>query len=229
MLTGELPFRGNTRMLLHQVLHDEPRPPRSLNDRLPRDLETICLKAMAKEPARRYATAGELASDLRRWHGGEPIQARPVGSLERTWRWCRRNPLVAVLTATVAASLIAGTLIATYFAMRANRDETEALAYAHLAEQKAKEAETNAQRANQEAQRTIEAKLLSDRRLYMAEMNLAQQDWQNGQIEQVLKRLRAQAPKHPDDPNLRRLRVVLSAATLSSRPSYPRRAHGPGP
>src|SRR5207248_3373223 len=68
LLTGELPFRGNSRMLLHQVLHDEPRPPRALNDRIPRDLDTICLKAMSKEPSRRYATAGELASDLRRWH-----------------------------------------------------------------------------------------------------------------------------------------------------------------
>jgi len=57
LLTGELPFRGTTRMLLHQVLHDEPRRPRSLNDRIPRDLETICLKAMAKEPGRRYSTA----------------------------------------------------------------------------------------------------------------------------------------------------------------------------
>ncbi len=59
MICGELPFRGTTRMLLHQVLHDEPRPPRKLNDRIPRNLETICLKAMAKEPGRRYATAGE--------------------------------------------------------------------------------------------------------------------------------------------------------------------------
>ena len=77
---------------LHQVLHDEPRPPRRLNDRIPRDLETICLKAMAKEPARRYATAQDLADDLRRWLDGEPIQARPVGPFERSWRWCRRNP-----------------------------------------------------------------------------------------------------------------------------------------
>ena len=78
LLTGELPFRGNTRMLLHQVLHDEPRPPRSLNDRVPRDLETICLKAMAKEPKGRYATARDLAADLRRFRNGEPIRARPV-------------------------------------------------------------------------------------------------------------------------------------------------------
>jgi tRNA A-37 threonylcarbamoyl transferase component Bud32 len=65
LLTGELPFRGNTRMLLHQVLNDDPRPPRALNDSIPRDLETICLKAMAKEPGRRYADARGLAEDLR--------------------------------------------------------------------------------------------------------------------------------------------------------------------
>lgn len=61
LLTGELPFRGNRAMLLHQVLHDEPKPPRSLNDKIPRDLDTIALKAMAKEPGRRYASARELA------------------------------------------------------------------------------------------------------------------------------------------------------------------------
>ena len=78
MITGELPFRGTTRMLLHQVLHDEPRPPRMLNDRIPRNLETICLKAMAKEPGRRYATAAELAEDLRRFLDDKPIKARPA-------------------------------------------------------------------------------------------------------------------------------------------------------
>lgn len=71
-MTGELPFRGNTRMLLHQVLHDDPRPPRKLNDHVPRDLETICLKAMAKEPRRRYAVVADFASDLRRFLKGEP-------------------------------------------------------------------------------------------------------------------------------------------------------------
>src|SRR5262249_58607264 len=66
LLTGELPFRGQTRMLLVQVMQDEPRPPRRLNDSIPRDLETICLKAMAKEPTRRYPTACGLGDDLRR-------------------------------------------------------------------------------------------------------------------------------------------------------------------
>lgn len=107
MLTGELPFRGTSRMLLHQVLHDEPRPPRSLNDRIPRDLQTICLKAMAKEPGRRYATAGGMVDDLRRFLKGEPIMARPVGKLERGWRWCKRKPGLAVGMATGTAGLLA--------------------------------------------------------------------------------------------------------------------------
>jgi serine/threonine protein kinase len=101
LLTGERPFRGNRRMLLRQVLEDEPRPPRQLNDKVPRDLETICLKAMAKAPSRRYATARELADDLRRHLRGEPICARPVGRAERLGRWCRRNPVAASLLIAV--------------------------------------------------------------------------------------------------------------------------------
>jgi serine/threonine protein kinase len=104
LLTGERPFRGNRQMLLLQVLHDEPRPPRQLNDKAPRDLETVCLKAMAKAPGRRYATARELADDLRRFLRGEPIRARPVGRAERLWRWCRRNPLAAGLLLAVSLS-----------------------------------------------------------------------------------------------------------------------------
>jgi WD40 repeat protein/tetratricopeptide (TPR) repeat protein len=118
LLTGELPFRGNKRMLLHQVLHDEPRPPRRLNDRIPADLETVCLKAMAKEPRRRYGTAAELAADLRRFLAGQPIVARPVGRAERLWRWSRRNPVVASLLAAVAALLLAVSVVSTTSAIR---------------------------------------------------------------------------------------------------------------
>jgi WD40 repeat protein len=106
MLCGELPFRGSRAMMLHQVLHEEPRSPRRINDKIPRDLETVCLKAMAKEPARRYPSARELADDLRRWLGGEPIKARPVGRAEQTWRWCRRHPGQAALIATVVGLLV---------------------------------------------------------------------------------------------------------------------------
>src|SRR5579883_3051448 len=107
LLTGERPFRGNRRMLILQVLQDEPRPPRKLNDKVPRDLETICLKAMAKTPGRRYQSAVELADDLRRYLNHFPIHARPMGRLERAWRWCVRNPVpVGLLAALSLGSLV---------------------------------------------------------------------------------------------------------------------------
>lgn len=108
LLTGERPFRGTQQMLLLQVLHDEPRPPRQLNDRVPRDLETICLKAMSKVPSRRYVTAQELADDLRRYLRGEAIRARPAGRTERLWRWCRRNPIAVGLLLAVTLSSAVG-------------------------------------------------------------------------------------------------------------------------
>lgn len=108
MLTGETPFRGTSRMLLHQVQNDEPKPPRKLNDRIAPDLETICLKAIAKDPAHRYQLASEFADDLRRYLRGHPIQARRVSARERLLRWCRRNPVVAGLTAALVLSVIVG-------------------------------------------------------------------------------------------------------------------------
>lgn len=90
LLTGELPFRGNARMVLHQLLHEEPQRPRALNDRIPRDLENICMKAMNKEPGRRYPTAAEFAADLSRYLNGEQVRARPAGVFEQAWLWCRR-------------------------------------------------------------------------------------------------------------------------------------------
>jgi serine/threonine protein kinase len=86
LLTGELPFRGETQMLLLQIQRDEPPRPRKLNARIPRDLETITLKCLEKEPGRRYQTAQELADDFRRWLAGKPIVASPVGHVERGWR-----------------------------------------------------------------------------------------------------------------------------------------------
>jgi tRNA A-37 threonylcarbamoyl transferase component Bud32/tetratricopeptide (TPR) repeat protein len=106
LLTGELPFRGTQRMLTLQILHDEPPSPRKLNGHIPKDLETITLKCLAKEPNRRYQTAGDLAADLRRFLNGEPIHARPVSRVERVWRWCRRRPTVAILTIVVIGLLI---------------------------------------------------------------------------------------------------------------------------
>lgn len=118
LLSGELPFRGNRRMLLHQVLHDEPRSPRTLNDQIPRDLETVCLKAMAKEPARRYATAAEFADDLRRFLRGDAVRARPVGRSEKIVRWCRRKPAAAGLIAAIAAILLLSALGGSWIALQ---------------------------------------------------------------------------------------------------------------
>jgi WD40 repeat protein/tRNA A-37 threonylcarbamoyl transferase component Bud32 len=103
LLTGELPFRGNQRMLLLQVMQDEPRPPRRVNDHIPRDLETIVLKCLSKNAERRYRTAGDLAAELNRWLRGEPILARPLSRPERLWRWCQRNPLAFAVYALAFA------------------------------------------------------------------------------------------------------------------------------
>src|SRR5262249_52283844 len=110
-------FRGNLRMLLLQVLQDEPRPPRSLNDRIPHDLQTVCLTAMAKEPARRYQSAALLVDDLQRFLRGEPIQARPVGSVERAWRWCQRTPAWAAPAGLALASLLAVAVVSLLFGL----------------------------------------------------------------------------------------------------------------
>jgi WD40 repeat protein/tRNA A-37 threonylcarbamoyl transferase component Bud32 len=107
LLTGRPPFRAETALdTVLQVLNEEPVPPSRLQPKLARDLETICLKALAKAPARRYATARELAEDLRQFLNGEAIQARPVGPAERLWRWCSRNRFVAGLWAALMLNLL---------------------------------------------------------------------------------------------------------------------------
>jgi hypothetical protein len=120
LLTGRPPFRADTPLdALVQVLEREPARPRSLDPRIDRDLETVCLKCLEKEPGRRYGTAEAVAEELERWLDGRPIQARPAGQAERLWRWCRRNPLVAGLSAAVVLSLVVGTVVSTIFAFRA--------------------------------------------------------------------------------------------------------------
>lgn len=155
LLTGELPFRGNTRMLLHQVLHDDARPPRSLNDRIPRDLDTITMKCLQKEPSRRYATALELANDLRCYLAGEPILARPIGRLERSLRWVKRNPVTSALTAAVVLCLVAGAIASSLFAveMRRQRDEADTLRDTAETQRKAADVQREAARAAEERER----------------------------------------------------------------------------
>jgi tetratricopeptide (TPR) repeat protein/tRNA A-37 threonylcarbamoyl transferase component Bud32 len=102
MLTGRPPFRGETTSETErQVVADEPVPPGRLNPKVPRDLETICLTCLRKDPQRRYADAGALAADVQRFVEGRPVLARRISLLERAWRWCRRNPTGAALALTV--------------------------------------------------------------------------------------------------------------------------------
>src|SRR5262249_54718165 len=120
LLMGRPPFKcDNVLDTLLQVRVEKPKSPRSLNARVDADLETICLKCLEKEPTKRYASAQELADDLQRLIEGEPVGARPVGRLERAWRWCRRNPAVASLLALVTLSLVTGTTASTLFAVAA--------------------------------------------------------------------------------------------------------------
>jgi serine/threonine-protein kinase len=128
LLTGRPPFRAPTPLeTVLQVISDDPVLPRLLQPRLPRDAETICLKCLQKSPVGRYASAQELADDLGRFLSGEPIRARPVGRAERLFRWCRRNPVPAVLTASLALVLVAGITGVTFFWMmaRGQRDRAE--------------------------------------------------------------------------------------------------------
>jgi serine/threonine protein kinase len=113
VLTGRPPFRGETYLdTLQQVQAEEPVPPTRLRPKTPRDLETICLKCLQKDPAWRYASAGALAEDLRRFVRGEPIQARRVSRAERLWRWCRRNnQLLAGASAGLVVSLVVAALL----------------------------------------------------------------------------------------------------------------------
>jgi WD40 repeat protein/serine/threonine protein kinase len=174
--------------LLQQVMHDAPPPPRKLNLHVPRDLETVVLKATARVPDQRYQTPAELAEDLRRFIDFRPVQARRISVVEKLWRWCRRNPAVAGLTAAAASFLLLGSVISSIFGVQA----LEA-----------------AKRAKANERLVREAKQELDRRYYASEMKLASLDAEAGQMgfvkprmDFLRQRLREYEPEGTGDPNL---------------------------
>jgi eukaryotic-like serine/threonine-protein kinase len=126
LLTGVSPNQGITAgEVLERVLNQIPDPPGKWNRRVERDLETICLKCLEKEPGKRYASAAELADDLDRWLGGEPIKARPVGFLGRASRWCRRHPAEAMLGSVAVAATLFILAMGSWLALDAARKNAE--------------------------------------------------------------------------------------------------------
>jgi WD40 repeat protein/tetratricopeptide (TPR) repeat protein/tRNA A-37 threonylcarbamoyl transferase component Bud32 len=185
-LTGRPPFKAATPLdTILQVVGDEPVPPRQLQSRTPRDLETICLKCLRKDPRKRYASALALASDLRRFQAGEPIRARPVGRVERAAKWVRRNPAGAALLAT----LLLGTAVSTLLAVRAGQKAAEAREQKGRADEQAEAAKANARVANDRA--------------YTSDMRLVQRAWEENQVGLVNELLEGQRPEKTGGDDLR--------------------------
>ncbi len=181
-LTGRPPFRADSPVeTMRQVVENEPVPPRLLNAAVPRDLETICLRCLEKEPRRRFGTALELAQELGRFLRDEPIRSRPAGSVEKGWRWCRRNRALATalgLVLALIAVLGIGSLVALY-----------------QINQERQRAEDNALLEMKERQRAQSVTRQSRRHLYAARINLAQQVLAEGdvaRVEELLNGLRPQ-------------------------------------
>ncbi len=195
-LTGRPPFLAETPLdTLLQVVHQEPVPVRQLQPRTPRDLETVCLKCLSKDPRRRYASAADLAGDLDRFLEGRPVRARPVGPAGRLARWCGRNPVTAGLLALVATSLLAGTAVSWYFERQAAADARAASEAKERAEEHLETAKAETKRANFEKER-------ARGHLYVALMQPVPRHWEDGEIDRVLDILKRQEPG-PDETDWR--------------------------
>jgi tetratricopeptide (TPR) repeat protein len=170
LVTGRPPFRGNSVLeTLEQVRTIEPVPPSRLQTGLPRDLETICLKCLQKEPHKRYATAGDMAADLGRFLGGEPIRARPIPGWERAWKWARRRPATAALIVVSVLALTGFGVGGTAWAIEANALRADADRERDFAWDQKKKAEARREEAERERRRAEENEQLAKEKQAEAE------------------------------------------------------------
>ena len=204
LLTLQPAFAGDEReTLVRRLLEEDPPPPRNLNRAIPRDLETVVLKAIAKEPSQRYATAQQLADELKRILADEPIQARRPTLADRAGKWARRHrPLVSsavvllvlcTIGALASALLIAREQKRTAQAYEEKTEQLEATERAEklakqqgqLAKQQERLAKEQEKLANAQKEEAVEQRDISDRNLYVAHMRLAQRDWEQSQISRL--------------------------------------------
>ncbi|HEY1187504.1 MAG TPA: protein kinase [Gemmata sp.] len=154
LLTGRPPFRGETPLdTVLQVLHDDPVPPKRLHPAVPPDLETICLKCLSKQPAHRYASAADLAADLRRFLEGKPILARPLSAWGRGAKWARRHPSLAVLLGMTAAATVALVSVLSVAYVRVSEAKAAKEQEARTAQDERDRAEAEKRRAEAEKRR----------------------------------------------------------------------------
>jgi WD40 repeat protein len=192
LVTGRPPFQAASAMdTVLMVISDEPVPPRRLNVSVPVDLETICLKCLQKDPAKRYATAFDFAADLRRFLAGEPIVARPVTALERAAKWLLRRPAMAALLGVLALAVATVFMVSLYYSLRlrdSNMRLNSALGIAREQERLARDQERLAR----------EHQAMTWRSLYSASMGLAQEAWlgrRKGYIRRIREFLEPWQPK----------------------------------
>ena len=172
LLTLHSAFEETDRVrLVHDIVHVDPISPRRLQGRVPRDLETIVLKAMAKEPSRRYLSAEEMAADLRRYLDDRPIAARRARMAERMWRWCARRPALAGLSVALLSSLVIGLVGVLWQWNRAETSLNEAMRQKRLAESSLAVAQTATQRAERNLQEADHQRTIAQQEAERAEAN----------------------------------------------------------